>query len=822
MTPENHFMDPNLEQALTEIRNDDVDSAAVEAAAARVWARLTGHAAEPVAVEHIRTCADFQALIPPYRESKLAPARALLLQDHLHECVACRRVFEGRVTTMPVQRQAAPRRMTAVRWTAAAAAVVAAAGIYIWIGMDRTSGTGRAIVQTVNGSLFEITAQGIRPLAAGQLLPDGVEIRSAKDSSAMLQLRDGSQVELRERSGFSTSEGGSDLTIHLVQGSVIVQAAKRHAGHLYVDTADCRVAVTGTVFGVSAGIKGSRVSVVQGEVHVTHENDEKVLHPGDQTVTGTEMEPEPVRDDIAWSRNRDHYFALLAAIRSQIGQLHLPDLRYSSKLLDRLPADTVFVASIPNLAQYLGDAESVFREKSEANPELQGLWSGNAAHVLPMIDKLRAASGYLGDEILVAATRGADGRIGAPVFLAEVKRDGFPEFLQKSGIPLAIESRNGLVVFGPERKTVERLIPALDNASGGFAGTPFYARIAEAYRKGAGLLLCADVSSIGPASNSPLSGVRYVIAEQKEVNHQMEARASLGFDGSRSGIGGWLAAPAPMGSLNYVSSDATFVVSFVARDAGATVDAITGLLRKTAADLGPKGPEMRDDLAASLSGEVTLAMDGPLIPVPSWKLVAEVYDANRLQAGLQKAIQAYNDAVVKEGGKPLRTAQETVDGRTYYMIAGANPNPLTEAHYTFAGGYFIAGPSRASVSKALQVQAGGNSMLRSTKFLALAPRDHYANFSAVVFENLGTTLAPLAGLAGAFLPNMRPEQQKGLQKLGNLKPLLYAAYSEPDRMTIATSDNVLGSGLTDLMTGNLGGIVGNALPLKQFVGAASR
>jgi hypothetical protein len=818
MTPEKYFMDPNLEQAVAEIRNDEADGAVVEAAAARVWARLSAQASSPAPVEHIRSCADFQALIPEYRAGKLAPARALLLKDHLHECVACRRVSEGRVAVMPAPRRAEPRRMHTARWASAAAAVAAAAGIYIWVGMDHGAAVGRAFVQTVNGALYEITAEGIRPLAAGQPLPDGVEVRTAKDSGAMLQLRDGSVVELRERSGFNTAQSAGDLTIHLSQGSVIVQAAKRKTGHLYVETADCRVAVTGTVFGVSSGVKGSRVSVVQGEVHVTRDNDEKVLHPGDQTVTGSEMEPLPVRDDIAWSRNRDRYFALLAAIRTSINELHLPDLRYSTKLVDRLPADTVFVASIPNLAQYLGDAESVFQEKAAANPELNGLWAGRAGNVLPLIDKLRAASGYLGDEIVVAAVKGPDGHIGAPAVLAEIKREGFGEFLKKSGIPMAIESRNGLAVFGPERGSVDRLAPALDHPSGGFQGTPFYARIAEEYRLGAGLLLCVDVSSIG-ASNTPFASVRYVIAEQKEVHHQMEARASLAFDGSRTGIAGWLAAPAPMGSLNYVSPDATFVASFVTQDSGATLDALFGLLHKTAADLGPKGPEMRDDLAASLSGEFTLAIDGTLFPVPSWKLVAEVYDANRLQAALQKGVQAYNEAVVQEGGKPLRTAQEVVDGHTIYMIAGGNPNPLTEAHYTFAGGYFIAGPSKAIVARALQVQTSGVSVRRSSKFLALAPRDHYANFSAVVYENLGTTLAPLAGLASSFLPNLRPEQQKALQKVGNLKSTLFAAYGEPDRMTIASSDNVLGSSLTDLMTGNIGGIVGSAVPLKQFVGA---
>ncbi len=802
--PETSFNDPALEQAMQEIRKDAIDDTVVEAAAARVWARLAQAAGQPSPVEHhIRSCSDFQSLIPEFRAGKLTGPRAVLLQDHLHECVACRRVYEGRVVPMPAAR--APRTVNyTVRW-AAAAVVVAAAGLSVWVLKDQFGGhTGRAIVQAVNGSLYEVTSAGIVPLAQGSDLPDNIEIRTAKDSTAVLQLRDGSQLEMRERSAFTTSQSAKDLTVRLGAGSVILQAAKRSSGHLYVDTADYHVAVTGTIFGVSAGVKGSRVSVVQGEVHVTQNNAEKILRPGQQAVSSPDLEPESVKDDISWSRDRDRYYSLLSAIRAGIERLQLPDLRYSSRILAHLPASTAFYASVPNLAQYLGNAESVFRQKLSENPELRGL---------------RAASEFLGDEIVMAAGASTEGKPQAPVFYAEVKRPGFEEFLKKQGIPMTVESANGITVFGPMQEAVHSAAANFGSNATPFRGTPFYARIDEAYGQGAGLLLCADLSRIG-GGTAAAAGAHYFIAEQKEVDHKMEARASLSFDGGRTGMAGFLADPAPMGSLDYVSPEATLVASFVARNPGAIVDSLTGVVNRRTSELGTGAAALQNQLAAALGGEFTFAVDGPLMPVPSWKLVAEVYDPAKVQDALQKGIDLLNQTSDKPGGGTWHISQETVDGRVYYGISG-DGGPLMEAHYTFAGGYLIAGPTRALVSRALQVKASGASVKQSAKFVSMIPRDHFANFSAVFYENLGTTLAPLASLMGAF-GNGSPQQQKAMEGLGNIKPTLIAAYGEPSALTIASGDNVLGAGLTNLMTGNLGGLVGNVLPMAQFAGAHHR
>jgi len=118
MKPENPTPRPNLDQILAEIRNEQADSAAIEGAAGRVWARI---AQTPEAgPEKIRGCADFQAMIPAYRSGHLPASRRMLFEDHTHQCVACRKALEaaGKVTAFPAPEKIARPSLAVPFWRA--------------------------------------------------------------------------------------------------------------------------------------------------------------------------------------------------------------------------------------------------------------------------------------------------------------------------------------------------------------------------------------------------------------------------------------------------------------------------------------------------------------------------------------------------------------------------------------------------------------------------------------------------------------------------------------------------------------------------------
>jgi hypothetical protein len=559
----NQSHDPNpsdlLDRAVEEVLAAPPDDREVERSAARVWERLTADGAVNAGPRAAAAaCDEFRRQIPAYLRAELKPARVLLFEDHSRECLACRRELtaarQGR-TAAPVAaggnlvRFELPpaggelRSRRHVLWLAAAAVLTVGFGLgmlRLWTWGAASNAPRMARVEAVEGSLFRIDGPASVPVANGDAVVRGEQIRTAKGSRAVIRMTDGSRIEMAERAGFALSSGRDGNTIELERGRIIVQAAHQRPHHLYVATPDCLVSVTGTIFAVNHGIKGTRVSVVEGEVHVDMARP-AVLHSGDQVTTRAALTSVPVAQEVAWSGDAARYTAMLAALttagKDLDAQVARPGLRTSSTLLDLVPAGSLVYVALPNLAANLQQTMQGLEQRIAESPELQQWWDAtlgsprNAANFQQLITEISDVGRYLGDEVVVAAGAGSNGSgIGQPVLLAQATQEAplratlaqevaainqsagktalvlldalpsptAPPTSAAGGAgPVLVWVGQGLLVASPSAAQILAVAgnaqPAAANA---FTGSNFHARLAQAYGDGATWLFGADLQTL--------------------------------------------------------------------------------------------------------------------------------------------------------------------------------------------------------------------------------------------------------------------------------------------------------------------------------------
>jgi hypothetical protein len=292
------------------------------------------------------------------------------------------------------------------------------------------------------------------------------------------------------------------------------------------------------------------------------------------------------------------------------------------------------------------------------------------------------------------------------------------------------------------------------------------------------------------------------VVERHQQGERAYTSAELSFAGQRQGMAAWLANPGPMGALEFISPDATFVSSFLTEDPVAMLDELFGFARQDDQDFdaelarieGELGISLRDDLAGPLGGEVAVAIDGPALPVPSWKVVLEVLDPDRFQSTLE-ILAGRVDLQAQQHGGGLLIRPYAANGRMFFEVAADAPegSPVTgvSAHYTYVDGYLVAAPSRALVERAIQYRNSGVSILSSEEFRSLLPTDGYVDFSAVVYNRLGEAVS-------AFFDKLpKPEGLTEEQRtrmdelLGEIAeqagPSLYALYGEDDRIRLSSN-----------------------------------
>lgn len=792
MTDRTHDTDDVIDRAAAGIRTSQLDAEAERRITDRVWQKI---AAAGPAHAPLRDCSDFQREIPAYLAGTLPEGRAMLVDDHTRHCVPCRRVLmqlRGELTPAAATPRPAPHhaRRVLLRAAAAALAVAAgAAGLHLAgnIAADRAL---RATVATVDGSL-QLVGDDLAAVDAGRELRAHQVLRTARGSGAFIRLADGSMVEMNERTEIELRASRRGTTVGLQRGNIIVHAAEQHGGRLFVATADCLVAVKGTIFAVNHGLKGSRVSVLEGEVEVRDGTARAFLRPGDQLTTSDRLHTVPLEEEIAWSRDAATHRQLLReldGLRKAVAEaIDSAPPRTSTRLLDLAPDGTLVYAAMPNITDGLAEAREAFADRLRQSPVLARWWQERVAdtgvedEINDLLDRLQPLGDALGAEAALAVPASVLHGTGTPLFLAELTdpasfRAEIAAMLEQAAAgdaagvlvvddpaadvagdaELVLWVADDLVAAAADLESLRALAARVNDPSArDFIGTRLHSRLAGAYAGGVSWLMGVDVArtfaeaATGmPAEDADviaqlgLADAETLIIERHRDGDWYATDADLQFSGPRRGMAAWLAAPAPMGSLDFISPQAHLVVSAVTLDAADMFDELLGLVAhedSSALDELARleeqiGIDLRDDLAATLGGEASFALDGPMLPVPSWKLVVEVYDPATLFHTLERAVAQLGVALAEQGEPALVFESEDAAGRTYATLRREGLSGRVVL--TVVDGYLVAGPSRAVVDQAVAQRDSGVTLAGSEALRSMLPDNGFSGCSALVYRDL--------------------------------------------------------------------------------------
>ena len=171
----------------------------------------------------------------------------MLLEDHTRECLPCRRALAA-------ARQAKAAAGTAHAGRSAGAGVGAGTGAGFGTGtgvrrwalaaglagvallsgfLVRQAGVGylgaapSVTVRSISGELAVVAGGEARPAVAGERIAGAQLVRTAQGSGAVLELADGSRIELAERSELGLGRRWDGTILELERGSLIVEAAKQ-------------------------------------------------------------------------------------------------------------------------------------------------------------------------------------------------------------------------------------------------------------------------------------------------------------------------------------------------------------------------------------------------------------------------------------------------------------------------------------------------------------------------------------------------------------------------------------------------------------------
>ena len=568
---------------------------------------------------------------------------------------------------------------------------------------------------------------------------------------------------------------------------MIVEASGDSQPTFYVVSGDMVIPVHGTVLALDHGVKGSRVAVAKGSAQLEQGRLRNTLFAGQQFATSYAVYRVPIASEFAWSQNSGQYLALLnefSALQKKLTGHSIAGTSLFHQLAQYLPAKTFVYAAIPNLGPTLSQAKQMFDSRLAESEALRQWWqqqpisqNGNFERV---VDQVSSISSYLGDEIVLALTANGDARESQPVFLAELRQPGLAAYI-KSSLPsdsgvhivgssdpetdnkneLFVDLDHDVLVASPSLAQVQQIEMLIQAPLGNqFMASPLFARVKDIYNNGADYFVAADLEQmIGRSVDTTekrvsggLDNARFLVLERKHISGTTEMRAALSFDGARQGIASWLASPGPVGSLDFVSPEASAAVSVVMKNPRAMMQdlinygsiAATGAFAHFLTEFESQaGVSLLNDVAAPLGSDASFAFDGPGLPTSAWKLAIEVYDPEGLATDTRNRYRPFQSTGLPKLPEHCSLAAIKSDSLDIHSIS-CSKSPTLSVSYTFVDGYLLVAGNEGNLVTAIRNKRAGQTLAASSGFRAKLPADSFTNFSAMVYQNIGNTLGPLA------------------------------------------------------------------------------
>ena len=498
-------------------------------------------------------------------------------------------------------------------------------------------------------------------------------------------------------------------------------------------------------------------------------------------------------------------------------ELKLPAPRAESRLLPLLPESTVVYAALPNYGDVSHQALQIFHQELQSSAVLRDWWRhadpATSAKVEEFLNRFYDVSQYLGDEVAISGSMSA----GQPSLLmvAEIRKPGLKSVLEQMlkelggekpglvvldsqelanakdqpGQPVVLV-RADFLVAGINLVSVRDLSARIDRKGREFASTAFGRRLTQSYDGGATAVAAVDLQTVlsqvppqvresqAAFERTGITDAKYLVWEHKTIAGTEVSQGELSFTGPRRGVAAWLAKAGPLGSLDFASPKSMLTASIALSNPAQIYDDLQELATATnptafanVAQMEQMlGLSLRNDLLGRLGGEIMVEVDS-LTPVPAWKLVLSVKDADRLQQTLNTLMSLAH----------MQPESSTQEGRTYYSITVPTPARPIDVAYTFTDGYLLIGSGRDTVAEAIRLHNTGESLAKSKSFLASLPPGHSSGLSGLFYEDPAALMAlqmrqMAPGSAGLFSSLM-----------GHGSPLVICAYGEDQALREGTT-----------------------------------